>query len=41
MYRTYGAPDVLRCEEIEKPIPAADEVLIEVHAASVNPFDWH
>ena len=41
VYRTYGAPDVLRCEEIEKPIPAADEVLIEVHAASVNPLDWH
>ncbi len=41
VYRTYGSPDVLRCEEIEQPIPAADEVLIEVHAASVNPFDWH
>ncbi|TAM52983.1 MAG: NAD(P)-dependent alcohol dehydrogenase [Acidobacteria bacterium] len=41
VYRTYGSPDVLRCEEIERPVPASDEVLIRVHAASVNPFDWH
>jgi len=40
VYRSYGSPDVLRCEEFEKPIPGADEVLIRVHAASVNPLDW-
>ena len=32
--------DVLKLEEIEKPIPADDEVLIKVRAASVNPFDY-
>ena len=41
VYDTYGSPDVLRCEEIEKPKPGNDEVLIRVRAASVNPLDWH
>ena len=41
VYRAYGSPDVLRCEEIETPTPGDDEVLIKVRAASVNPFDWH
>jgi len=41
VYRAYGGPDVLRCEDIEKPSPAAAEVLIRVRAASVNPLDWH
>jgi NADPH:quinone reductase-like Zn-dependent oxidoreductase len=35
----YGSPDVLQCEEIEKPTPGDDEVLIKVRAASVNPID--
>jgi NADPH:quinone reductase-like Zn-dependent oxidoreductase len=39
--RRYGPPDVLRCEELEKPTAADDEVLIRVRAASVNPRDWH
>jgi NADPH:quinone reductase-like Zn-dependent oxidoreductase len=39
-YHNYGSPDVLKCEEIEKPIPKDDEVLIRVRAASVNPLDW-
>ena len=35
------APDGLRLADIEKPIPAADEILIRVRAASVNPLDYH
>ncbi|MCB8935376.1 MAG: NAD(P)-dependent alcohol dehydrogenase [Anaerolineae bacterium] len=38
---TYGSPDVLRLVELETPTPAADEVLIRIHAASVNAYDWH
>ena len=41
VYSTYGSPDVLRLEEIDKPTPNDDEVLIKVRAASVNPIDWH
>jgi len=41
VYSRYGSPDVLRCEEIEKPTAGDDEVLIRVRAAAVNPFDWH
>ncbi|MDE2136342.1 MAG: NAD(P)-dependent alcohol dehydrogenase [Gammaproteobacteria bacterium] len=41
MQRCYGSPDVLRYENIVKPTPAPDEVLVRVHAASVNPLDWH
>jgi NADPH:quinone reductase-like Zn-dependent oxidoreductase len=40
VYHDYGSPDVLRCEEIEKPSAGDDEVLIRVRAASVNPLDW-
>jgi NADPH:quinone reductase-like Zn-dependent oxidoreductase len=40
VYTEYGSPDVLRLEEVEKPTPKEDEVLVEVHAASVNDWDW-
>lgn len=41
VYRRYGPPDVLEYEELDRPIPAPGEVLIQVRAASVNPYDWH
>jgi NADPH:quinone reductase-like Zn-dependent oxidoreductase len=37
----YGSPDALKLREIEVPAPRESEVLIEVHAASVNALDWH
>jgi NADPH:quinone reductase-like Zn-dependent oxidoreductase len=39
--RCYGAPDVVKLEDIAKPPAADDRVLVKVHAASVNPLDWH
>lgn len=39
--RCYGPPAVLKVEDIAKPTPAADEILVKVHAAAVNPLDWH
>lgn len=41
IYRQYGSSDVLRCEEIDRPSVEKREVLIKVHAASLNPLDWH
>ena len=41
VYQHYGSPDVLACEEIEKPASGDDEVLIKVRAASINPLDRH
>jgi NADPH:quinone reductase-like Zn-dependent oxidoreductase len=41
VHRCYGPPDVLRYEDLPRPTPADDEVLVKVHAASVNPLDWH
>jgi NADPH:quinone reductase-like Zn-dependent oxidoreductase len=41
VYTKYGPPDVLQLEELEKPVPKEDEVLVRVHAASVNAYDWH
>src|SRR5512133_3774232 len=40
VYYRYGSPDVLRLEEVEKPAPADDQILIRVHAVSVNRSDW-
>lgn len=41
VYCDYGQADVLKLEDVEKPVPAADEVLVKVRAAAVNPLDWH
>ena len=42
VYREFGKPrEALRLEDIERPVPKDDEVLVRVHAASVNPVDVH
>jgi NADPH:quinone reductase-like Zn-dependent oxidoreductase len=41
VYRDYGSPDVLHVEDVEKPTPGEDEVLIRIRAAAANPMDYH
>jgi NADPH:quinone reductase-like Zn-dependent oxidoreductase len=40
-YTCYGGPEVLEVARIGKPAPAANQVLVRVHRAGVNPLDWH
>jgi NADPH:quinone reductase-like Zn-dependent oxidoreductase len=40
VYTKFGSPDVLQLKEVEKPIPGDNEILIKVHAASANAYDW-
>lgn len=37
----YGSADTLEYREVDRPVPGAGEVLVRVHAASVNAYDWH
>ena len=39
VYEKYGTPDVLQLKEAAKPVPGEDEVLVKVHAASINDWD--
>jgi NADPH:quinone reductase-like Zn-dependent oxidoreductase len=41
VYTRYGPPDVVQINDVEKPVPKDNEVLIKVRAASVDPLDWH
>jgi NADPH:quinone reductase-like Zn-dependent oxidoreductase len=41
VYHDYGSPDVLECQEIEKPVVTDDQVLVRVRASSLNWHDWH
>src|SRR6266480_3625529 len=40
VYCNYGLTN-LKLEEVEKPVPNDDQILVKVRAASVNPYDWH
>jgi NADPH:quinone reductase-like Zn-dependent oxidoreductase len=40
IYTRYGSPDVLRLAEVAKPVTGANEVLVQIRAASVNAYDW-
>ena len=37
----YGGPEVLKYADVQRPVIAADQVLVKVHSASVNPLDFH
>lgn len=39
-YARYGPPDVLQLTEVQKPIPADDEILVKVRSVSINRSDW-
>jgi NADPH:quinone reductase-like Zn-dependent oxidoreductase len=41
VHERYGRPDVLELREVDRPVVEDDQVLVRVHAASVNPVEWY
>lgn len=41
VHTQYGPPDVLQLQEVEKPTPNDDQLLVQVQAVSLNPAEWH
>jgi hypothetical protein len=36
----FGSPDVMQIEEVQRPAPAPDEILVKIYASGINPMDW-
>ncbi|TNE54985.1 MAG: NAD(P)-dependent alcohol dehydrogenase [Bacteroidetes bacterium] len=40
VFTTYGSPEVLQLQDLSKPVPGEQEVLVKIHATAVNDYDW-
>jgi NADPH:quinone reductase-like Zn-dependent oxidoreductase len=41
VYSAYGGPDVLHLADVDAPAPGPNQILVKIHAAALNPYDWH